>query len=68
MINYIQSRFFNNEEYCEPIKSKDVFYGNYLQYENQSGKNKDLLFEEIRSHFSELINQLKNHVRHGKLI
>ena len=59
MINDIQSTSFTNEGYCKRIKSENEFHDIYSQYENQGGKYEDLSLQEICSHFSGLIHQLK---------
>ena len=41
-----QSRFIDEKDYCRLIKTKDAFDGNYLEYENQGDRNKNLLHQE----------------------
>ena len=61
----IHSRYEDNEDYIiyKPIKTKEAFDSNGLQFQGQGDRYKILSFEgyleKICSDFKELINELK---------
>ena len=62
MIDEIRSRFVDDNKYCKPIDKKRCIMAIY-NMTVKATKTKKLApegnLEEIRSHFSELINQLE---------
>ena len=52
------------EDYYRPIKTKNAFNGNYIEYESKGDKDKNLSLKEylymIISYLSDIINDHKN--------
>ena len=52
IVDDFQSRFIDEKDYSRLIKIKDAFDGNYLEYENQGDRNKNLLHQECLNEIS----------------
>ena len=52
-----------NEDYYKPIKTKDAFSNNYIEYKSRGGKYKNLSLEDyldiIRAYLRNMINNHK---------
>ena len=47
-----QSRFVDEKDYYRLIKTKDAFDGNYLEYESQDDRDKNLSHKECLKEIS----------------
>ena len=57
---------FNDEDYYEPIKTKDAFNNNYIEYESRGDKNKNLSLKQY--FFYKIIPYLRNMINNHKTL
>ena len=56
---------FNDEDYYEPIKTKDAFNNNYIEYESRRDKNKNL---SLKQYLYTIIPYLRNMINNHKTL
>ena len=56
---------FNDENYYEPIKTKDAFNNNYIEYESRGDKNKNL---SLKQYLYTIIPHLRNMINNHKTL
>ena len=56
---------FNDEDYYEPIKTKDAFNNNYIEYETRGDKNKNL---SLRLYLYTIIPYLRDMINNHKTL
>ena len=56
---------FNDEDYYEPIKTKDAFNNNYIEYESRGDKNKNL---SLKQYLNTIIPYLRNLINYQKTV
>ena len=63
LFNRVSFNQSTDEDYYKPIKTKNIFNGNYNEYESKEDKDKNLLPKEyidlIRPYLSDIINDHK---------